>query len=138
MNKLISIKTAYFYSMLLFFLFLFFHIFIIIGIEFFNFNLTNYLWGGQLKSKTELIQFEMISILIQFLCIIILYLRIRINKFSRYKIILNIFIWTLFILFVLNTIGNLFANSLLEKIIFTPITIVLSLFMFRIGIEKEI
>jgi len=136
MKKLISIKTAYFYSMLLFFLFLFFHIFITIGIQFYNFNLTNYLWGGQLNSKTELIQFEMISILIHFLCIIILYLRF--NKFSRYKDILNIFIWTLFILFVLNTIGNLFAKSLLEKIIFTPITIALSLFMFRIGIEKEI
>ena len=79
----------------------------------------------------------MISILIQFVCIIILFLRIRINKFSKYKIILNLFIWILFLLFILNKIGNLFANSLYEKKIFTPITIALSLLISRIAIEKE-
>ena len=105
--------------MFLFILFLLFHIFIIVGIVYFNLNLTNYLWGGQIKTNPELIQFEMISILVQSLCTIIVFFRIRIEKFSKYKKILNLFIWILFLIFLLNTIGNLFANSFYEKIIFT-------------------
>ncbi len=137
MIKLIPIKIAYFLSMFLFILFLLFHIFIIVGIVYFNLNLTNYLWGGQIKTNPELIQFEMISILVQSLCTIIVYFRIRIEKFSKYKKILNLFIWILFLIFLLNTIGNLYANSFYEKIIFTPITLLLSLLMFRIAIEKD-
>ena len=53
-----------------------------------------------IKNKDRVDQFKMISILIQFVCIIILFLRIRINKFSKYKIILNLFIWILFLLFM--------------------------------------
>jgi ABC-type transport system involved in cytochrome bd biosynthesis fused ATPase/permease subunit len=45
-------------------------------------------------------------------------------------------LWIMFVMFFLNTIGNLFSNNDLEKTIFTPITVLLSLGCLRLAINK--
>jgi hypothetical protein len=52
------------------------------------------------------------------------------------KIIFTISFWIMAILFVLNTLGNIISKNKYEKIIFTPVTILLTLLML-ILIFKE-
>jgi hypothetical protein len=54
------------------------------------------------------------------------------GKFNR---VVNMGIWAMFVLMILNTIGNLASSSFFETIIMTPITALLALLLFRIGIE---
>ncbi|GAL87280.1 hypothetical protein CHU_2401 [Sporocytophaga myxococcoides] len=72
-------------------------------------------WGGRLKSDSEMYVFETISILVNlFLGLVILikgdYIRTSFNK----KVI-DIILWAFIVNFILNTIGNLFAKTILEK-----------------------
>jgi hypothetical protein len=72
-------------------------------------------WGGRLKTDAEMYVFEIISILINlFLCTILLIKGKYIRAFTPMKTT-NITLWIFFILFGLNTIGNLFAKTNFEK-----------------------
>ncbi|MEN9442639.1 MAG: hypothetical protein RLZ33_2716 [Bacteroidota bacterium] len=41
--------------------------------------------------------------------------------------------WLFFVLFSLNTLGNLFAETLTETLIFTPLTILLAVLSLRLA-----
>ncbi len=45
--------------------------------------------------------------------------------------------WVMVAIFGLNTIGNLFAESMLEKLVFTPVTAALAVLSLRLAIEKK-
>lgn len=84
-----------------------------------------------------MIQFEIVSILINMVMIAVVaiyagYLNLKINP----KII-KVTLWIMVVLFLLNTIGNLFSNNEMEKIIFTPITLLLAIFCLRLAMEKQ-
>jgi membrane protease YdiL (CAAX protease family) len=88
-------------------------------------------WGGRLKNDTEMYIFEAISILINLFLISIVsikgnYLKLRVNE----KVI-NSILWIFFILFLLNTIGNLLAKTNFEKI-FSVLTLILALLIWNI------
>ena len=76
----------------------------------------NIAWGGRLTNDNEMYVFETISILINlFLCCVLLMKGdFIIFKFSD-KIV-KVILWTFFGLFVLNTIGNIFAKTNFEKL----------------------
>jgi membrane protein DedA with SNARE-associated domain len=46
-------------------------------------------------------------------------------------------LWVMFCLFLFNTLGNILSENHLEKIIFTPVTIVLSLLMLVLILKKN-
>ena len=73
-------------------------------------------WGGRLTNDAEMYVFETISILINlFLCCVLLMKGdFIIFKFSD-KIV-KVILWTFFGLFVLNTVGNIFAKTNFEKL----------------------
>ena len=60
------------------------------------------------------------------------YLNVQFNK----KII-TVALWIMAGLFLLNTIGNLVSTNAIEKIIFTPLTILLSIFSWRLTSRKD-
>jgi len=93
-------------------------------------------WGGQLKSERDVIIFESISIVIQILFISIIAAKAGYILKGKLRRTVNVGIWILFGIMVLNTIGNLVSASSLETIVMTPITSVLALLVFRLGIEK--
>jgi hypothetical protein len=81
-----------------------------------------------------------------------LYIRININRFKWFfsfdYVIINgsikvkvkaffirAIVWLMSCLFILNTLGNLIAKSSIETIVFTPITIMLSVFSFYLAIN---
>jgi len=90
-------------------------------------------WGGNTANKSELYTMEAVSIALNcfMLSVILVYagiIKLAVNR----KIIIG-FIWIMFLLFLLNTVGNLLAKNSLETYIFTPVTFILSIFCLRIA-----
>ena len=74
-------------------------------------------WGGRLKNDSEMYVFETISIIFNiFLGLVLLIKDERIPAFIPMKVV-NVILWVFLILFSLNTIGNIFAKTLFEKIL---------------------
>ncbi len=94
-------------------------------------------WGGRIKNQEQMISFEITSILINIIMLAVVaiyagYLNLKINP----KII-KVALWIMVVIFLLNTIGNLFSNNEMEKMIFTPLTLLLAIFSLRLAMEKQ-
>jgi len=72
-------------------------------------------WGGRLKSDPEMYVFEAISILINLLFSFILLLRGRLIEPILSGKVVHVMLWIFFVIYVINTIGNLFAVTAFEK-----------------------
>ncbi len=93
-------------------------------------------WGGRLTNDNEMYVFESISILINALLCWLLLLK---GKFIDYKIsekIVNVILWIFFGIFVLNTIGNIFAKTTFEKS-FAFLTAISAILLWKIQ-SKEL
>jgi len=94
-------------------------------------------WGGRLKSDAEMYQFEAVSILLNLLFLIIVLLRSNYISHKLKPLMLSIPLWLMAALFFLNSIGNLMAVNSLETKIFTPITILLTVFSVILALGKR-
>ena len=72
-------------------------------------------WGGRLKSPKEMYIFECISISINLLLVLVLLMKGGFIKPYLQQSILNIILWIFLLLFILNTVANLFAKTNFEK-----------------------
>lgn len=132
MKKLITFEFAATVSLVLYAIFFVFHLLVLTGLI-----PQNIVWGGRIESRNDLIMFEVVSIIILFMCFLMTLLRRKYVNHTKFKTITQIGMWLLFILFLLNTIGNLFAVTLIEKIAFTPITALLAIFALRLALGKQ-
>jgi hypothetical protein len=130
MKNLISIRLATLALLVIFALVMVFHLFVIIGVIPFNM-----VWGGRLQTHEQMISFEVTSILLNFMMLAVVAVHAGYLKVKIYPGIIKVVLWIMVILFLLNTIGNLFSNNEWEKIIFTPITLLLAIFSLRLAIE---
>jgi hypothetical protein len=88
-------------------------------------------WGGRLENDSEMYVFETISIIFNIFLGLVLFIKDeRLPAFIPMKVI-NIILWVFLILFGLNTIGNIFAKTLFEKIL-AIVTLSLSYLIFII------
>jgi membrane protease YdiL (CAAX protease family) len=87
-------------------------------------------WGGKLTNDTEMYVFETISILIIVFLGLVLSMKGGFIKRRLSSRAINIILWAFMILFILNTIGNIFAETNFEKY-FAILTL---LFAILIGI----
>jgi hypothetical protein len=72
-------------------------------------------WGGKLKTDQEMYLFETFSILVNlFFIFVLLQKGVFIKPFLGKKTV-SIILWIFLAIFVLNTIGNLFAKTTFEK-----------------------
>ena len=72
-------------------------------------------WGGKLNNDADMYVFEIISILINlFLGFVLLIKGNYLKKLIPTKAV-NIILWVFLFIFGLNTIGNIFAETLFEK-----------------------
>lgn len=94
-------------------------------------------WGGRLKSLEEMVVFETISLTINFLMLFVVSVRCGILKIKLHDRVFPIFFWFIFVLFALNTVGNLFSTNDMERLIFTPITAISALLSLRLALSKE-
>lgn len=110
-----------------------FHLLVLVGVVPYSI-----VWGGRINSTTELVIFEIFSISVMVIVIAVIankggYLS---SRSPWLKQLATLLLWLLVILFALNTIGNLFAKSLFETIVFTPLTLASSILCARIALEK--
>ncbi|MBO9700065.1 MAG: hypothetical protein J7604_07625 [Sporocytophaga sp.] len=75
----------------------------------------NIAWGGRLQSDSEMYVFETISILINLFLALILLMKGGYIKSVINRKIIDIILWAFVVIFILNTIGNIFAKTILEK-----------------------
>lgn len=72
-------------------------------------------WGGRLKTDDEMYVFETISILINLFFSFILSIKGQIIKTIIPIKVVNLILWVFFIIYALNTVGNLFAATTFEQ-----------------------
>jgi hypothetical protein len=89
---------------------LIFHLLIMIGVI--PYALT---WGGRLESTKEMLVFETISIVINLFFLHTLLQKGSYIRTTYNKKIIRIILWVFFILFILNTAGNIQAITTFEK-----------------------
>lgn len=119
-------KTSLNWMLLLNFLVIIFHLGIITKLIPYEI-----VWGGRLKNDRDMYVFESVSIGIILILIFILllkgkYLRLELNERS-----LNFILWIYFVIFVLNTLGNLLAKTNFEKL-FSIITLISAILIWKI------
>ena len=136
MRQLISFKKAVQWCLILFGAIMLFHAFIIGGIIFFDFAPVEFLWGGRMETKEELLVFEFLSFAVVVLCFFVVLIKSGRISAPRLKKASGVILWILFVLFLLNTVGNIFAKTTFEKS-FAIVTIVLAIFCLRLAVERE-
>ena len=126
MNSKIAIKTMLYLLVAV----ILFHLCIMLKIV--PYEIT---WGGRLKNDFQMYIFETISVIINLFLFLILLIKGKyLREFISMKIE-NITLWIFFILFGLNTIGNILAKTNFEKF-FTLLTLASSILIWII-LSKE-
>jgi hypothetical protein len=108
-----------------------FHLFVLFGVIPYSI-----VWGGRLENSAQMIQFEMVSVSINVIAILVTMMKLKLIRPMISARAVNVILWIFMLLFALNTIGNLFSLNSLETIIFTPMTFVLALLMGRLLLVK--
>jgi len=92
-------------------------------------------WGGRLQSTEQMYAFEIFSILLQIVFAAIIYAKAYTRKKNTIYKITKVLTFIIALIFLLNTVGNLFAIQLFERVVFTPLTLIASIVTLRIAIE---
>ena len=88
-------------------------------------------WGGRLKNDSEMYVFEIFSIFLNLILGMILLIKGNYIKQIISSKVVHIILWLFFVLFALNTIGNLMAKTNFEKA-FSLLTLVSSILIWII------
>jgi len=83
-------------------------------------------WGGRLKSLKDMYRFEAVSILINAVMLWIALQQASVIPQVFSNKIMGILFWIMCALFALNTLGNLASKSKVERLVFTPLTLIMS------------
>ncbi|MCZ8331259.1 MAG: hypothetical protein O9282_08105 [Flavobacterium sp.] len=89
-------------------------------------------WGGRLKTVEEMFVFETISILINSFFLFVLLQKGGYVSFFLGKKTVTIILWIYFVVFVLNTMANVFAKTNFEKY-FAILTLINSILILAIN-----
>ncbi|MFC6996917.1 hypothetical protein [Rufibacter roseus] len=109
-----------------------FHLLIVTGVIPFNI-----VWGGRLETHEQMLGFEAFSISINVFMIWAVGTYAGLFNFNPNQFFLKGVLWAMVALFLLNTLGNLASANAWEKLIFTPVTLLLSLFSLRLALQRK-
>ena len=131
MKDLISPKLSVNTAILVLGLLALFHILILLGV------LPNsFVWGAKTTDAAEIAKLETVALIMSLIFLsFFLIKKYLMNKGNSQKTI-NIFMWIMFIWFTFNIIGNILSSSTIEKVIFIPVSIILSLVSWRLALQK--
>lgn len=94
-------------------------------------------WGGKLETDSQMIVFESISILIVSVLLLTLLMWDGVVPRVVPHKVLRFMLWGFVVLFLLNTIGNLFAESIYERAIATPLTLISAILLYAVVRRQE-
>ena len=89
-------------------------------------------WGGRLKTDSEMYVFESVSIGINLFFVFLVLQRVGMVRSLLGEKTVTILLWIFFGLFALNTLGNLFASTQLERW-FTLLTLASAFLIWKIN-----
>ena len=95
-------------------------------------------WAGKLKSFEEMRAFETFSIVLNIFMLSILSIKYKLLENNKTNRVIDLFIWIFAILYAINTLGNLFAQNILELIFGTLLTLISSILCIVIVKKKKI
>ncbi len=93
-------------------------------------------WAGKLNSIEEMRSFEAFSILLNVFMLIVLFIKYKQLEREKRNKVIDLLIWIFVAFFALNTLGNLFAKSIIELILGTLLTLISSILCFII-VKKQ-
>ena len=96
----------------------------------------NIVWGGRLMSDKEMYRFETVSILINLIFLFIILVHSNYLAIDFPKKIMTLILWIMTAMFAFNTVGNAMSKNKLEQKLFTPITIILTIFSFILALTN--
>ena len=131
MGKIISAQTAGNILLVLFGLLAAFHILIL-----FNLLPANIVWGGRAALSSSPRALLTVSLIFNVLFAMVVAAKLGYIDVNRLSRVIDIFLWIIFAYLLLNTAGNIASSSSLEKLLFTPITIVAALLVLRLAIGR--
>ncbi len=111
---------------------IFFHVSVIVKLVPYNIA-----WGGRLQNDSQMYVFEALSILINLFLGMILLMKGNYLKFQFKNKTINIILWIFLALFLLNTVGNIFAKTNFEKS-FAILTFILAILIWKILNAKNV
>lgn len=94
-------------------------------------------WGGRLKNDQEMYIFESISILINLLLGFVLMIKGRYISIPMPGIVISSILWFFLAVFLLNTLGNLFAKTNFEKS-FSALTLLFAILIAIVIRDKSL
>lgn len=101
----------------------------------------NIAWGGNLKTDQEMYVFESISIAVNLVLLLVICIKGNYIRVTVHPKIINTMLWLFLILFILNTLGNVLAQTTFEKC-FAVLTLIsailLSIILFNKSDSKTI
>ena len=125
------ITLAQFGLLILLTMFLVLHLFIVAKIIPYNL-----VWGGRLKSDKEMYRFEILSIIINSLFLMVILVQANLLATEIPKKIISYALWLMTGLFLLNTAGNAISKNRLEQRVFTPLTTLLTIFSLILALSS--
>jgi hypothetical protein len=127
LSKLLAVRIIAVLLLLL----LAFHILVLTGII-----PGDFVWGGQAQvSSQQFIYYELFAAVLTGVFLIITFHKMKLMGENRKSSINTIGLWLMLLFFILNTLGNLSSDITKEKLIFTPVTVLLSLLLLRVLIK---
>jgi hypothetical protein len=130
MRNLISAQMAAKISILLMGLLVLMHILILL-----NILSADFVWGGQLANDgSNLMELEIVAIGMLLVFIILVAAKSKLMKVPDSGL-LKVSCWLIVAFYILNTAGNLAAESTTESLVFTPVTILLALLTARVALD---
>lgn len=93
-------------------------------------------WGGRLKSDKEMYRFEIVSILINSLFVTLILVQANFLSIDIPRKMLTYTLWLMTGLFSLNTLGNAISKNKIEQKLFTPLTVLLTIFSLILALSN--
>ncbi len=94
-------------------------------------------WGGTMKVRSQMLTLETVSIIINILMLAAAVIKAGYLKTGINPVVIRVILWIMFAFFVFNTLGNLLSDNQFEKIVFAPVTLILTIFSLRVAIIKD-
>jgi len=131
-KKFFTERTAIFCLLFILSSIIVFHLLVLAGVIPFQI-----VWGGRLTDHEQMVRFETVSILLNLFMLTVVAVRAGVLKVRVKLSVIQIMLWGMCGLLLLNTVGNLFSTNAFEKAVFTPLTLVLALCCWRLTIDKK-
>ena len=132
MRKLITAGLTAKIILVILALLLVFHVLVLCGVV-----PAGMIWGGQLDDDApNIVAMELVALLVTLLFMGVVAAKLYYRRPGILRTSISIAVWLMFVYFVLNTAGNILSPGAFENYVFAPLTILLSLLLLRLGLEK--